>query len=136
MFGVVFFAIGHFAGQPKCRGAALMVIAACSFAILPYLGLRHSARHLETDGRGTVTATKYDEQTKRYSDVKWVFYALAIMAAFALLGGGKLAQISNIAVIAGGILAVLFAACLRMKDAETYHPNTAVRVAKTTGPAR
>ena len=135
-FGVTFFAIGHYLGQPKCRVAALITIAACSLCILPYLSLRHHARHLETGGHTSATATQYDEQTKRVADVKWLYLALAIAAGLALLGGGKLAQISNIAIIAGGIFVVLVSAWLTMKNAEIYHPNTKVHVAKVAGNAK
>lgn len=130
MFGVIFFAIGHYMGQPKCRAAALVVVGACCLCIFPYLSLRKSARTLETGAHNGTTTTQYDEQTKRVADVKWIYLALAIAAGLALLGGGKLAQISNIAIIAGGIFAVLVSGWLAMKNAEIYHPNTKLRVAK------
>jgi hypothetical protein len=133
LFGVIFFTIGHYLGQPKCRVAALAVIGACSLSIVPYLSLRHHARQLETGGHSAATATQYDEQTKRVADVKWIYLALTISAALALLGGGKVAQISNIAIIAGGIFVVFLSAWLAMKNAEIYHPNTKVRVAKVPG---
>ena len=135
-FGVVFFAIGHYLGQPKCRAAALITIATCSLCILPYLSFRQHARHLETGGHTSATATQYDEQTKRVASVKWIYLALAIAAGLALIAGGKLAQVSNITIIAGGIIVVFLSAWLSMKNAEIYHPNTKVRVAKVAGNAK
>jgi len=63
------------------------------------------------------------EQYQRRLDHKWVYYAVAIIACLALLAGGKLGTISNLVVLGGGFLAVLFSAWLHMKVAEIYHPT-------------
>ena len=61
------------------------------------------------------------EQYQRRVDTKWVYYGLAICAMAALLGGGKLGTIANIAVLAGGFAVIVFSAWLQMKEAEIYH---------------
>lgn len=123
LFGIIFFAIGHYLGQAKCRAAALIVITVCSLIVSPYLGLRNKAIHPRELDRRPADAKLIKEQYQRRVDTKWVYYAFAVLAVLALLGGGKLAQISNIAIIGGGIGIVLLSAWLHMKEAEIYHPN-------------
>ncbi len=69
------------------------------------------------------------EQYQRRVDTKWVYYTLAIAAVLALLGGGKLAAVSNLVVVGGGVLVILFSAWMHMKEAEIYHPNIIQRAA-------
>lgn len=121
-FGVIFYCIGHYMGQPKCRTAALIVIGLCSLSIIPCLSLRHRAQARELEKRPS-DAKIIKEQYQRRVDSKWIYYALAITAGLALISGGKLASFSNIAVIGGGILTIIFSAWMHMKEAEIYHPN-------------
>ena len=45
LFGLIFFCVGHFMEQPKCRAAALIAIGLCSLSIIPCLSLRNKAMH-------------------------------------------------------------------------------------------
>lgn len=122
LFGVIFFSIGHYMSQPKCRAAALIVIGLCSLSVVPYVSLRHQALPRErTSPHADVS--RLNEQYQRCVDSKWIYYTLAIASALALLGGGKLATLSNLVIIAGGILVIIYSAWMHMKEAEIYHPN-------------
>ncbi len=120
LFGVIFFAVGHYMNQAKCRTAALIVIAVCSFTVNPYISLRQKAMTRELSSRPSDAELIKEQQQRRRSSV-WVYYALAIAAGLALLGGGKVATFSNFAIIGGGIVIIFFSAWLQMKDAEIYH---------------
>jgi hypothetical protein len=120
LFSLIFFAVGHYMGQPKCRMIALILIAACSLSVVPDLALRKKALAQETSAR-PADAKLIKEQYQRRLDHKWVYYAVAIIACLALLGGGKIGSIANLVVLGGGFLAVLFSAWLHMKEAEIYH---------------
>ncbi len=122
LFGVIFYGIGHYMGQPKCRTAALIVIGLCSLSIAPYLTLRHRAQPRELEKR-PADAKIIKEQYQRRVDAKWIYFALAIASGLALISGGKLASFSNIAILGGGVLVILFSAWMHMKEAEIYHPN-------------
>jgi bacteriorhodopsin len=126
LIAVIFFAIGQYMRQPKCRAAALIAIAACSFSVVPFLSLRHQAQPRELSSRPS-DAKLIKEQYQRRSDTKWVYYALAIAAVLSLLGGGIIGKFSDYAVLFGGILVLLFSAWLHMKEAEIYHPNVIQR---------
>jgi hypothetical protein len=122
LFSLIFFAVGLYLGQSKCRMIALILIAACSLSVVPDLALRKKALPQEKTARQG-DAKIIQEQFQRRSDNKWVYYALAITALIALIGGGKLGAISNMIVLGGGLLVVLFSAWLHMKEAEIYHPT-------------
>ena len=123
LFGLIFFCVGHFMEQPKCRAAALIVIGLCSLSIIPCLSLRNKAMHPRELERRPSDARLIKEQFQRRVDSKWIYYALAIASVLALVSGGKLASFSNFVVIAGGVLAIIFSAWMHMKEAEIYHPN-------------
>jgi amino acid transporter len=121
-FGVIFFCVGHYLAQPKCRAAALILIVLCSLAVMPALGLRHQALPRErTSPHADVK--RINEQYQRSVDTKWIYFTLAIAATLSLLGGGKLAMFSNLIIIGGGVLVVLFSTWMHMKEAEIYHPD-------------
>lgn len=122
-FGLIFFCVGHFMEQPKCRATALIVIGLCSLSIIPYLSLRNKAMYPRELERRPSDARLIKEQYQRRADSKWIYYALAIASVLALLGGGRLAAFSNVFIIAGGIGAIIFSAWMHMKEAEIYHPN-------------
>ncbi len=122
-FGVIFFCVGHYLSQPKCRVAALAVISVCSLSIIPCLSLRDKGMHPRELEKRPADAKLIKEQYQRRADSKWIYYTLTIACALALLGGGKLAAISNFVIIGGGVLVVLFSAWMHMKEAEIYHPN-------------
>lgn len=123
LFGVIFFCVGHFLEQPKCRAAALIVIGLCSLSIIPCLSLRSQAMHPRELERRPSDARLIKEQFQRRADSKWIYYALAIASVLALLGGGKLAAFSNVFIIAGGLATIIFSTWMHMKEAEIYHPN-------------
>ncbi len=120
LFGVLFFAVGHYMGQPKCRTAALIVIAVCSLCVNPYVSLRKKAMTRELTNRPS-DAMIIKEQQQRRIDTTWVYYSLAIVAVLSLISGGKIAQFSDYAIIGGGIGIIFLSAWLHMKDAEIYH---------------
>lgn len=120
LFGVIFYAVGHFMGQPKCRTSALIVIAICSLSVNLYTNLRQKAMLRELSSRPS-DAVLIKEQQQRRKSTAWVYYSLAIVAGISLLGGGKIAHISNFAIMGGGIIIIFFSAWLHMKDAEIYH---------------
>ncbi len=120
--GLIFFAVGHYMGQPKCRMVALIFIAACSLSVVPDLALCKKTIGQEKLNRAG-DSKLIQEQFQRRMDTKWVYYGLAICAAAALLGGGRLGSIANIAVLVGAFAVILFSAWLEMKEAEIYHPT-------------
>lgn len=122
LFGVIFFAVGHYMGQPKCRLAALIVIGICSLSIIPYNSLRQKAMSRELSSRPSDAKLIKDQQQRRTSTA-WVYYSLAIAAVLSLISGGKIARFSDYAIIFGGIAVIVFSAWLHMKEAEIYHPN-------------
>ena len=123
LFGVIFFCIGHYMGQPKCRAAALIVIVLSSLSIIPCVSLRSQAMHPGELEKRPADAKLIKEQYQRRVDSKWIYYTLAIASVLALLGGGRLAAFSNLAIVAGGVLVIFFSAWMHMKEAEIYHPN-------------
>lgn len=122
LFGVIFFCVGHYMSQPKCRTVALIVIGLCSLSIIPCLSLRQRGQAREFDKR-PADKLQIKEQYQRRVESKWIYYALAIAAALALISGGKIASFSNIVIIGGGIFTIVFSAWMHMKEAEIYHPN-------------
>jgi hypothetical protein len=120
--GLLFFIVGHYTGQPKCRMVALIFIALCALSVVPDLALCKKNLGQEKLARSG-DSKLIQEQFQRRVDTKWVYYGLAICAAASLLGGGRLGAIANIAVIGGTIAVILFSAWLQMKDAEIYHPT-------------
>ncbi len=120
LFGVIFFALGHYMGQSKCRTAALIVIGVCSLSVNPYVSLRQKAMTRELSSRPS-DAELIKEQQQRRKSTAWVYYSLGIAAGLSLLGGGKIATISNFVIIGGGVAIIFFSAWLNMKDAEIYH---------------
>ena len=129
LFGLIFFCVGHYMREPKCRAAALLVIALCSLSLIPGLALRDKGMRPRELERRPADAKLIKEQYQRRVDTKWVYYTLAIAAVLALLGGGKLAAVSNLVVVGGGVLVILFSAWMHMKEAEIYHPNIIQRAA-------
>ncbi len=124
-FGLIFFAVGLYMAQEKCRIAALIVIAASCFSVYPMMNQRVKAQQrlvLDTDITH-VSADTFKRQTALREDTKWVYYTIGGFAILALIGGGKLGSWSNVALLVGGSLAVIFSVWLHMKEAEVYHPN-------------
>lgn len=124
-FGLIFLAVGLYMSQDKCRIAALIVIAASCWSVYPMMKERERAQpRLVVDTSIThVSAETFKRQTQLRQDTKWVYYAVGALALLALIGGGKLGDWSNIALLIGGTLAVIFSVWLHMKEAEVYHPN-------------
>lgn len=122
-FGLIFFTVGLYMGQDKCRVAALIVIAVSCSSV--YLGMKYRSkampRVLQTVEITRVPAIK--KQNELREETKWVYYTVAIFSLGALIGGAKLGTWSNTMLITGGIAALLFSVWLHMKEAEVYHPN-------------
>jgi hypothetical protein len=124
-FGLVFFAVGLYMAQDKCRMVALIVIVLSCLSVYPMMQQRGQAQQrLVLDSAIThVSAETFKRQTELRQDTKWVYYTVGGFALLALIGGGKLGAWSNIALLIGGALAVVFSVWLHMKEAEVYHPN-------------
>lgn len=122
-FGVLFYCIGHYMGQQKCRTVALVVIGLCCVSIGPCLALRYKAMHPRELEKRPSDAKLIKDQYQARQSTKWIYYALAVASLLALLGGGKVATFSNLAVVGGGIIVVIYSAWMHMKEAEIYHPN-------------
>lgn len=122
-FGLLFFAVGLYLAQDKCRMVALVVIAASCASVYPMMDLRTKSmpRILQTVDVTRVPAIK--RQTELRQETMWVYYSIGGFALLALIGGGKLGTWSNVALLVGGALALIFSAWLHMKEAEVYHPN-------------
>jgi hypothetical protein len=125
LFGLVFFAVGLYLAQDKCRIAALIVVAASCFSVYPMMKERMNAQQrLVLDTEIThVSADVFKRQTELREDTKWVYYTIGAFALLALISGGKLGTWSNIILLIGGCLAFIFSIWLHMKEAEVYHPN-------------
>jgi hypothetical protein len=120
--GLLFFLVGHYWNQSRCRAVALIFIAICSLSVAPDLELCKKNIGVEKLNRSG-DAKLIQEQYQRRQDSKWVYYALAICAVASLIGGGKLGAIANIAVMVGAVFVIFFSAWLLMKEAEIYHPT-------------
>jgi hypothetical protein len=125
LFGLIFFAVGQYMAQDKCRIAALIVITASCWSVYPMMKERAIAqRRLAPEANIThVSADTFKRQTELREDTKWVYYAMGALALLALIGGGKIGAWSNVALLVGGVLAVILSVWLHMKEAEIYHPN-------------
>lgn len=123
LFGLIFFAVGLYMAQDKCRIAALIVICASCASVYPMMKYRNKGmpRILQTVEITQVPAIK--KQTELRQDTKWVYYSIGGFALLALIGGGKLGTWSNVVLLIGGSAAVVFSVWLHMKEAEVYHPN-------------
>lgn len=124
--GLIFFLVGHYMGQPKCRVVALIFIALSALSVVPDLALVKKGLGNEKFNRAS-DAKLLQEQYQRRVDSKWVYYAIAICAVASLIGGGRLGAIANIAVIIGTVIGILFSAWVLMKEAEIYHPSIVKR---------
>lgn len=132
-FGLIFFAVGLYMGQDKCRLVALVVIATSCGSTYPMLKQRAKAQpRLLTNQEIThVSAETFKKQSELREQTKWVYFGVGGFALLALIGGGKLGAWSNVALLIGGSLAVVFSVWLHMKEAEVYHPNIKKSVTRT-----
>jgi hypothetical protein len=124
-FGLIFFAVGFYLSQEKCRIAALIVIILSCWSVYPMMKERAQAQQrviLDTSITH-VSADTFKRQTALREDTKWIYYGVGAFALLALVAGGKLGSWSNIVLIVGGCLALVFSVWLHMKEAEVYHPN-------------
>lgn len=134
LFGLLFFVIGLYLHEDKCRLVALAVILlACGSAVYG-LELRQKAMPRILQGCEITQVPFIKEQTKLREDTLWVYYTTAALAILALVSGGKLGTWMNIALIAGCVLAFSFSLWLHMKEAEVFHRNIkkSVQRAKAT----
>lgn len=125
LFGLIFFAVGLYMAQDKCRIVALVVIAASCGSVYPMMKQRAKAqpRMALNQEIARVPADTFKKQTQLRQDTAWVYYGVGGFAMLALIGGGKLGTWSNVALLIGGSLALVFSIWLHMKEAEVFHPN-------------
>ncbi len=122
LFGLIFFAIGLYLGQEKCRIAALIVIAVCACTAIFAGKVRQKAMGGILRERTSLVG-EIRAQTALRTDTMWVYYAVAGVAGLALVSGGKLGTWLNMAVLIGVSLAIIFSLWLHMKESEVYHYN-------------
>ena len=70
LFGLIFFAVGLYMGQDKCRVAALIVIACSCASVIPYSNYRNKAmpRILQTVEIGRPMTLARSPSTRSTSD--------------------------------------------------------------------
>lgn len=124
-FGLIFLTVGLYLAQDKCRIAALIVITASCWSVYPMMKERARAqqRLVLSSDITHVSADTFKRQTQLRENTRWVYYSIGALALLALIGGGKIGTWSNIVLLVGGTLAVVFSVWLHMKEAEVYHPN-------------
>ncbi|RBP47424.1 hypothetical protein DES53_101221 [Roseimicrobium gellanilyticum] len=123
LFGLLFFAVGLYLREDKCRIVALAVILlACGSAVYG-AELRQKAMPRILQGCEITQAPFIKEQTKLRQDTMWVYYTTAGLAVLALVSGGKLGTWLNILLMAGCAMAFTFSLWLHMKEAEVFHRN-------------
>lgn len=123
LFGLLFFAVGLYLHEDKCRLVALMVILlACGSAVYG-AELRQKAMPRILQGCEITQVPFIKEQTKLRQETLWVYYTVAGLAALALVSGGKLVAWLNIVLMAGTAAALVFSLWLHMKEAEVFHRN-------------
>ncbi|QIF00772.1 hypothetical protein [Roseimicrobium sp. ORNL1] len=124
LFGLLFFVIGLYLHEDKCRLVALMVILlACGSAVYG-AELRQKSMTRILQGCEITQVPFIKEQTKVRQDTLWVYYTVAGLAVLALVGGGgKLGTWLNLALMAGVASALVFSLWLHMKEAEVFHRN-------------
>jgi hypothetical protein len=124
-FGLIFFAVGLYMEQDKCRIAALIVIFVSCCSVYPMMKERMKAqpRVILDTSITHVSADTFKRQTQLREDTKWIYYSVGGLALLSLIAGGKLGTWSNVVLLVGGTLAVIFSVWLHMKEAEVYHPN-------------
>lgn len=122
-FGLLFFITSLALKQDKARMIALFMIAISSLSVFPYRAEKSSAMERAL----VVRDAGYTRMMKKHALVRdqalWVHYALAGAALLALVGRGKLATITNLLMIIGGLAALTFFLWLNLKESEIYHPN-------------
>lgn len=125
LFGLIFFAVGLYLAEDKCRIAALIVIVVSCWSVYPMMKERAKAqpRVILDTSITHVSAETFKRQTQLRQDTKWIYYCLGGFALLVLIAGGKLGNWSNIVLLVAGILGVVFSVWLHMKEAEVYHPN-------------
>jgi hypothetical protein len=129
LFGLLFFAVGLYLSQDKCRIVALVVIAASCASVVPYSKMRSHAMPRILATREISYVPRIKEQTKLRTETKWVYYGISILALLALIGGGKLGILGNYGVLIVGTAGLIFSIWLHMKEAQVYHPNIMKRAA-------
>lgn len=122
LFGLVFFAIGLYLHQDKCRIAAVIIICLCACSAVFGGHMRKKALGGIMRERGALVS-EMRAQTALRNDTMWAYYALAGVAVLTLVSGGKLGTWLNITLLAGTFAAIVFSLWLHMKEAEVYHPN-------------
>ncbi|MEZ0274685.1 MAG: hypothetical protein ACAH88_07255 [Roseimicrobium sp.] len=121
--GLIFFAVGVYLHQDKCRIAALALIVLCCGSAVYGTKLRQKAMPRILQACEITQVPVIKEQTKLRQDTLWVYYTTAGLAVLSLVSGGKLGTWLNIVFLVGGGVALVFSLWLHMKEAEVFHPN-------------
>lgn len=121
-FGLVFFVIGLYLAQDKCRIAALIIIFISASSAIFAGSVRQKAMGGIMRERPALVGDMR-AQTKLRHDTMWVYYTIAGLAVLTLVSGGKLGTWLNIVLMVATFLAFIFSLWLHMKEAEVYHPN-------------
>ncbi|TLD70135.1 hypothetical protein FEM03_13130 [Phragmitibacter flavus] len=122
-FGLLFFIATLALKQDKARMVSLFFIAISSLSVFPYRVEKADAMQRTL----VVRDTGYTRMMKKHALVRdqslWVHYTLAGAAFLTLISRGKLATITNLIMIIGGLAALIFFLWLNLKESEIYHPN-------------
>jgi hypothetical protein len=120
-FGLIFFALGLWGKQDKTRLLALLIIAGSCASVIPYAKYRDQAQPRIVELMPLKKSIK--DQTELRKDSHWVYFTVGGIAIFALIGGGKLANLANYSLLITGLGALVFSLWLHMKEAEIFHPQ-------------
>ena len=107
LFGLLFFGVGIFLKQSKCRILALLVIAATCGSVLPYLKYRNQAMQRVTAIR-EVSLPKIKQQSQLRNDTKWVYYGTAWLALLTLITSGRFGTLLNYGLLLVGTFVFVF----------------------------
>lgn len=123
LFGLLFFVVGLYLHEDKCRLVALMVILLSCGSAVYGAELRQKAMPRTLQGCEITQVPFIKEQTRLRQETLWVYYTVAGLAVLALVSGGKLGTWLNIALMAGVAAGFVFSLWLHMKEAEVFHRN-------------
>ena len=123
-FGLVFLLVTHLAGEGKGLLLSLLLIGASAASVWPYHHLREEAMPRVLATRDTALVPLIQEQTQRRAAVEWAYYAVAGVAALALVAraGGKGRSLITLTLVGGAALFCL-SLWLHKKECEVYHRN-------------
>lgn len=128
-FGVVIYVLSLFMKDPRLQIVALVAITASSLVILPYLRNRDAAADRITKVYRIdepARAAGFAANTKEWTEHRWIYLGLAMLAATAVFVGPKRNRLgyflsASSAVTAGFV--VILSTWMHYQEAVVSHPN-------------